>query len=1044
MRFLRQGLVAVAMLVATAPALLAQRRLTGRVTEEGSNAPLGSVSVQVTGIINGTYTSTDGAFSLSVPNGAVSLRVRRIGYSMRTVLVQANQSTVTVALRKDVLQLETQIVTGQQGTLDRRNAATAVVLVTSEDLNRVPAQSLEQVLQGKVVGARINMNSGAPGGGGQIQFRGVTSVLGNGEPLYVIDGVLMSNASIASGANTLTRAAGAAGNIASAQDNRTNRLADINPSEIEDVQVLKGAAASALYGSRATNGVVIITTKRGKSGTPRWSLTQRVGQASLLRDVGQRCFRDTTDALAAGTASSNAVIARDVLTAAISANGGVIPCNNFSRQLFGDRAPAYETGLQVSGGNEQTRYLAALSRKYDAGTANNTNATRDNARINIDQNISSRLTARLDLAYTRSQSNRGLSNNGNDPNTSPGYVFAKTPSFIQLQNRDSAGLFPINRFGGVGSNFANTSNPFQTFEFITNNEDVNRIVGAASLNYQVLANEKQQLRVEYFAGLDRFDQVNNILSPSILQFEAVDGLPGTSVFSNSVSRQLNQALRAYWTVTPAKLGATFNTIIGLTEEEQGLNVTRNRAQNLLSGVPNISQGQQLSFQNRELQRDQAWFLNQSVLAFDDKLYVAAGVRGDRSSNNGDVGKYYVFPTAQASYRLVSLIPGIDETKLRASWGQTGNRPLYGQRNITFAPVNLIGGFNGIGVNAGLGNPAVAPERKTELEFGVDVTALSRRLAFEYTYADARIDDVLFQRPIPPTAGVNSQIFNGGVLRNKSHEAGVTIVPVQTKGFTWVSRTSYQRIRNNVQALPIPPFNVGNTGFGAGFGRSRIAQGVSTTAIWGNRPIIVRTAAGRDSIFTRDTIIGDGNPNFELSFTNTYTISRFTLNVQVDYRNGGDLVNLTQQINDQFQNSRDYDAPSPCRGQTAANLSCIRNAGGVIALLDTSATAKLGAYRFTRWNASSNASPYTQDGSFVKLREVSLGYAVPTDVIRKLFGSRISDVRLNVVGRNLGIWSPYWGVDPEVNNFGNNNVGRFVDLAPFPPNRQFFFSVDLGF
>ncbi len=1044
MRLFRQSLVALAMLVATAPALLAQRRITGRVTEEGTNSPLGSVSVQVTGSTTGAYTNAEGAFSLTVPNGAVSLRVRRIGYSLRTVLVQANQSTVTVSLKKDVLQLETQIVTGQQGTLDRRNAATAVVQVTSEDLNRVPAQSLEQVLQGKVVGARINMNSGAPGGGGQIQFRGVTSVLGNGEPLYVIDGVLMSNASIASGANTLTRAAGAAANIASVQDNRTNRLADLNPNEIDDVQVLKGAAASALYGSRATNGVVIITTKRGKTGTPRWSLTQRVGQASLLRDVGQRCFQDTTTALAAGTASSNAAIAREVLTAAIAANGGNIPCNNFSRQLFGDNAPAYETGLQVSGGNDQTRYLAAISRKYDAGTANNTNATRDNARINIDQNISSRLTARLDLAYTRSQSNRGLSNNGNDPNTSPGYVFAKTPSFISLQNPDTAGLYPINRFGGVGSNFANTSNPFQTFEFITNNEDVNRLVGAASLNYQLLATDKQQLRVEYFAGLDRFDQVNNILSPSILQFEAVDGLPGTSVFSNSVSRQLNQALRAYWTYTPGRLGATFNTIAGVTEEEQGLNVTRNRAQNLLSGVPNINQGQQLSFQNRELQRDQAWFVNQSVLAFDDRLYVAAGVRGDRSSNNGDVSKYYVFPTAQASYRFVNALPGLDEFKLRSSWGQTGNRPLYGQRNITFTPVTLIGGFNGIGVNAGLGNPDVAPERKTELELGADVTAFSRRLAFEYTYADAKIDDVLFQRPIPASAGVNSQIFNGGRLRNKSHEAGVTVVPIQRRDFTWVSRMTYQRIRNGVDTLPIPPFPVGNTGFGAGFGRARITQGVSTTAIWGNKPIIVRTAAGQDSIFTRDTIIGDGNPNYELSFTNTYTVGRFTLNVQVDYRNGGDLVNLTQQINDQFQNSRDYDAPSPCRGQTAANRNCIRNANGVITLLDTSSTAKLGAYRFTRWNGGSNATPYTQDGSFVKLREVALNYAVPTELTRKLFGSRVSDVRLSVVGRNLGIWSPYWGVDPEVNNFGNNNVGRFIDLAPFPPARQFFFSVDLGF
>ncbi|HZF67725.1 MAG TPA: carboxypeptidase-like regulatory domain-containing protein, partial [Gemmatirosa sp.] len=179
MRLVHQSAVALAMLVAGAADLLAQRRVTGRVVEEGSSAPLGAASIQVVGATTGTNTDANGTFGLTVPTGAVSLRVRRIGYQMRTVLVQANQSSVDVPLKRDILQLEAQVVTAQQGSVDRRNAATSVVQVSAEQLNRVPAMTVDQALQGKVVGARINMNTGAPGGGGQIQFRGTTSILGN-------------------------------------------------------------------------------------------------------------------------------------------------------------------------------------------------------------------------------------------------------------------------------------------------------------------------------------------------------------------------------------------------------------------------------------------------------------------------------------------------------------------------------------------------------------------------------------------------------------------------------------------------------------------------------------------------------------------------------------------------------------------------------------------------------------------------------------------------------------------------------------------------
>jgi hypothetical protein len=761
----------------------------------------------------------------------------------------------------------------------------------------------------------------------------------------------------------------------------------------------------------------------------------------LLRGLGTRCFADSSRAVTAGAAASNQAVALEAFNAAKAANGGAIPCYDHVEQLFGRRAPAWESALQVTGGNESTRYLASASRKDDRGIAVNTGATRDNARINIDQTVSSRLSARLDLAYSRNEADRGLSNNGNDPNTSPLYVFGKTPSYVALRTRDEQGNFALNRFGGGGS-ATNTSNPFQTFQFVTNNETVDRFIGAASLNYQAIATTANQVRFEYFLGVDRFNQDNNLYSPNFLQYEAQDGLLGTAVTTAGLSRQLNQAFRGYWNWAPQGFPASFNTVAGISEEEQGLNVSRVRAQGLLPGVPNINQGQQLTFQNRELQRDQALFAQTSAIAFDDRLFLSAGVRGDRSSNNGDTKKYYVFPSVQASYRLVSLIPGVDELKLRANWGQAGNRPLYGQRFATFGATAFINGVNGLGANPTLGNEEVRPERKTDVVWGFDVQGLDRRVSLEYSNVNTRIDDVLFNRPIPPTAGISSQIFNGGRLRNRSNEASLTLVPVQRQreGITWVSRTAFQRIRNVTEQLPIPPFRPANVGFAANYGTPRITQGVSTTAIWGNRPIVLPNG----SVVTRDTIIGDATPDHEMFFTNTFTVKRFTLNTQVDWRKGGDLTNLTQNIWDQFQRSRDYDNPSPCRGQTIANLDCGRNAGGVLTVLDTSSTATLGAYRFSRWNGGGDARAYVQDGSFVKLREVSLTYQVPQAFTRRLAGSRVSDMRLNVVGRNLAVWMDYWGMDPEVTNFGNGPIRSAVDLAPFPPSRQFFFSVDVGF
>ena len=1007
----------------------------------------------VTGSSVGTYTNDLGVFSLTIPNGAITLRVRRIGYQLKTVLVQGSQATVDVSLKRDVLQLEGVTVTSQTSVVERKNAATAVSQVTADQLSRVPAQQIDQALQGKVVGANINLNSGIPGGGAQIQIRGNTSLFGSGEPLFVIDGVLMSNASISTGRNAITQAAGGLAVVTSTQDAPSNRLADLNPNDVESVEVLKGAAASALYGSRATNGVVLITTKKGRTGAPRFNITQRLGTTQLLRQVGTRRFTDTTTAFAVAANLNPASVA--LVRAATVANGGVVPFFDYQAELYGETPLNYETVVSVDGGTETTRYRASLTNSDNPGIAINTGARRQSVRLNLDQNITSRITANIGLGASRFTANRGLDGNDNT-NTSPLYALAYTPSVIDLRRR-ADGTFPENPFPGGGG--SNGSNPFQTFQFLRNNENTYRIQSNARVDFQAVATDLQQLRFSGVAGVDRFDTDGQILSPTFLQFEGNDNLLGTAVQSQALSRQWNATLSGSYTINPKHLPFSATTVVAVTKENQLLNVFRIQSRGLTPGVDITGGGVVATTQNRTQFKDQAYYAQQDILAFDERLFLSAGVRADRSSAFGDTKKFYVYQKYQGSYRLLNILPRMDELKLRGAVGESGNRPNFGDRDLTLGATGQIGGVNGFGVAGTQGNPAIAPERMREVELGFDAKLFGGRLGLEYTHFDRRISDALLPLAVAPTLGFSSYLGNGVRLRNRGNEAAIDVSVLQRKGFTWTSRATYFNVQERIEALPVPRFFLPSSGFGAAFGRSRVGVGLPTSNVWGRKmvyqPVLSATgvripsASGTDSVTLSrvDTLIANGTPKFQMSFFNNFTVSRFTLNVQVDWRKGGFLSNLNQANYDDAQTSRDFDDPSPCRGFVAPTNPTVGTStrcllpGGAVA--GGTPTSTMGEYRGAYLGAGI-ADVYVQDGSFVKLREVTLAYSMPASIGHRIFGSRVNDVRFSLTGRNLFTSTPYWGADPEVSNFGNQPVRGFVDLAPFPPNRTFFFNIDVGF
>lgn len=993
--------------VGTTASAQGTREITGKVTQVGG-APLVDANVSVLGQALGARSNENGEYRLRVPQGEVTILVRAIGFKRQTARVGASQTTADFALEKDVLQLEGVTVTGQATTLDKRNASTAVASVNTDELNRVPARSIENQLSGKVLGARIFENNGAPGGGAQIQIRGATSILGQGDPLYVIDGVIVSNATIPNGLNSISRAGGTIGGT---QDNAVNRLADLNPSDIESVEVLKSAAASAIYGSRATNGVVVITTKRGRSGAPTWNVTQRIGTAALARKIGFRKYSDINDLVPAGDTTLWVGNAAAVAVARQLCNP---ECTNYDyeQQLYGRTDPTWETLLSTRGGAGNTRYFASVSDKQEAGIMLNTGARRTAGRFNVDQTIGEKLTLSGGLGVTRNFLQRGISNN-NNAGISPTYDLGYIPHVIDLRRR-ADGTYPVNPFYAGGTS---VSNPFANAYEIVNDEEVWRQTGNARVAYELFSRGTHNVNVSYNGGVDRFQQEGIAYAPPFLQFEPNDGQAGTAAIATSQVYQFNQSVNVVWTWAPAlRWIGSLTTSFGGTSEEQTQRTYRTQARGLLPTLP-VAQGGNVTTveDNRFAIRDQSLYLNEQALLLDEKLSIAAGLRADRSSVNGDREKYYVFPKVSASYRFTQpswATEYTDEIKLRAAWGQSGNRPRFGDRDLLYANGGIIGGLGSL-VSAGtVGNPEIKPEVMNETEFGVDLGFLDQRLNFEITNYNRTITDLLLTFPLPPSSGLTQKIINGGELSVKGWEVGVTGIPIQRGEFTWTSRINYQANKQMVEELPVPSFVAPGGSFGAAYGRNRIVNGTRSTWVWANAPLGVGGAV-------RDTIVGDANPAHQTQFSNDFSWKNWTVSTLLDWRNGGTVSNMTNNLWDEGGNSRDYNKPSAAD----PNVS-------------------VAAERYDTFS-SGDTRVYMQPGTFLKLREITVTWQAPSEFTsRWLRGAK--DLRLSLSGRNLWVKTDYWSYDPEFNNFGNQNFNRFIDLAPFPTSRQFFFSVDVGY
>ncbi len=978
--------LALSALVGVTVAPAQQRQITGRVTSTATSEPVAGVNVSVVGTAFGAVTNADGRYAIAAPDAAATLVFRRIGFKRKEMPVSAGQAAADVQLEEDVFNLEAVVVTGQQTGIARVNAATSSTVVTGAEITGVPAPAVDRALQGRVPGAYIQQNSGAPGGGTQIQIRGSNTVVGSADPLFVVDGVIYSDASISSGLFTVTSSGNpqSTRNDGEKQDDSVNRLTDLNPNDIASIDILRGAAASSIYGSKGVNGVVIITTNRGKAGKPRANIVQRVGFSELQRGFATRVF-DTTAAFD--------LFGDSALIRSYEVNG-VLPTYDHLRDVAGEKPINHETQLDVSGGSGDTRYFLSGNVKGDGGIIDKTGFQRQTLRANLDQAFSDRFSVSFTSAFNHTNTQRGFTNNDNN-GASITYALAYIPGFIPIT--------PVNGAFPQPSITYSQANPLQNIALGKNDETASRFTGGFTATYQAIATTNTSLKLVGAGGIDFFNQKNEVFAPPELYFQASQTNPGVSTLGNADSRFTNWNLNAIHTYTATSGSFKTTTSAGVQWEDRQVSRSRITANGLLPGQQNVNQGSVLqAFEELTHERTVGLYAQEEWLGMHDRLLLSAGARAERSSANGDVNKFYFFPKAAGSYRFPDALGEGSDLKLRLAYGETGNQPLFGQKFTTLQGGQVIGGHVGTVVGAIAGAPDIRPERTREIEGGVDATLLQGRANVEVTLFQRRTSDLLVPVTPAPSTGFSLQFLNGGKIKNEGIEIAGAITPVRGEHFDWLFRTAFTSIRNRVLELNLPGgatgFRPANAGYGLSYGEFYVQVGRPITQI-----------IGVDDL--GNTIsLGQANPKFRWSFTNQFTYHRASVSFMWDWQNGGVAQNQTLSLYDCNGLAPDFATP---RGQ--AGYDACNNTG--------------------------DARPFVESTSFLKLRNASLSLDLP-DHLANLFGAR--SARVSVEGVNLITITDYTGYDPEVSNYGSQAITRNIDLGPYPPARQFFFTIQAGF
>ena len=1037
---------------------LAQNTISGIIRD--ANGPLPGANVIELGTNNGVSTDFDGNFQITVAEGA-SIEISYTGYFTQTIVV-GSQSSFDILMEEDTEQLDEVVVTSLGFTEKRDKLGSTYSVVSTGAVQRSGEATFANALSAKAAGLSVTRSSGDPGAGSRIRIRGANTILGSSEPLIIVDGSPL-NSSITKIVNGGSSSSGAV--------NFGSRLNDINPADIASVQVLKGASAAALWGSRAANGVIVITTKEGQSGKAKITfsttysfdeISERIPRQSVWGQ-GQNGSYSPTRAESWGDYIPDRAGGADIVDTSggffTSQNGNIyypIITKN-SRETFIEENfnAAFQTGtfiqndLNISGGNDKNTYFFSLTNLQQEGIIRGSTYDRTNIRFNYNAKLNDIMDLSNKVAYTYSSANM-TQGNSNVGGIQLGHL--RTPA--DFDNRDYIGVYTNSsgeefprRHRSYRRYLANNANPIYNNPLWTTKEQLSlNQVNRITVTPQLTIKPKEWLQLITRANIDFADDRRTFFFPrgSAGSSITINRRVGSYLEDEIATRDYNIDFigRGEFSLTD---NIDLTAIVGWSLNDRKYNRSSGSISDFLVNATKVTTALNSSQESSTFENVKSFTRSNrgyAVLNFgiNDELFV--NMTGAVEASSTIKGSFF-YPAADVAWDFTNS--ALDSSiisfgKLRASYGIVGVQPAPhrfdtlaegGFSYSTYSDPLVIDSFGGgFRLDNNLGNPDLKPEMKTEWEIGTDLRFFNNDLTFSFTYYNNKIEDILLNVSLSPSSGFSTQYGNFGAMKNKGYEIDLGWNAIQKQDLNLNTTLNWSRNVNEVTDL-----------YGTSVVNMSPGASVQSVALVGS-PLGTLFGTGSrtnpDGSFDLDengfpqitssfVVLGDPNPDWRAGLGLNLSYKKFNLNVVLEHSQGGEFSPRTLHVLKRFgtttETANRITLTEPLvnvKGTTFPAGTTIRgnvkNFGGGNVLLDEQWYRRSIGGGFGD-NQAYNFSIY--DATWTKLREISLSYTLDSPSLKSTIG--LSSVRFTLTGRNLININNIPGIDPEVNQYGTGNA-----------------------
>ncbi|MBF9238093.1 TonB-dependent receptor [Hymenobacter sp. BT683] len=977
--------------------------VSGTVTDATSHTPLPGVTVLAKGTTTGTTTDANGKFSLPAAPGS-ALVFSFVGYAPKEL--SATAGALTVDLAPDLQELSEVVVTGYSEQ-NRKTLTSAISSVKGDDLKNIPAASPDQLLQGKAPGVQVSANSGVPGGGVFIRIRGSNSVNASNDPLYVVDGVFINNTNLI--------ATGLGNQVSS------NPLADLNPSDIESMEILKDANATAIYGSRGANGVVLITTKRGKAGDKTritFNTYHALSKAPKQYQLASGPELATLENERFINDGGNPAL---VPYRSVASGGRGLPEEQATYDRLSDvfrTAQTHSYELSAAGGSAKTQFYIGAGYFTQQSVAKPSEFDRFSLRVNLDNSVTDKL--RIGTSTALSRTHRNVSSNDNNP------VGVINSALFTRAN------LPIYNPDGSYAKYGSFDNALALINNLNNDAVGTRVISNVYGTYQFAKN----LTFRSSWSIDFNDMYENNFNNTLILAGQPRGT-ASSFLSRDITLLNEQTLN--YSVNFGE-NHSLQALVGNTLQRNTFQRTSLAGQQFPGNdLTTIASAATQTGSSSRSQAGLVSFFGKATYSFKERYTADVSVRADASSRFGSENRWGYFPAVGLGWRLgdESFIQDLNifqELKLRASLGKTGN-----QAGISdFAALGLVqGGANYLDLPGTsplqLANPNLSWESTRQWNVGLDAAVLQNHLILELNYYDKYTSGLLLNVPVPRKTGFTSLVENYGAVSNKGFEIQATANWLPKGAVQWSTTVNLARNVNKIEKLAAPITTGSRDIF-------RLEEGASLYSFWLYHQTRVNPESG-DAEY--EDVNGDGQltvadrklvgnawPDYFGGVTNSVAYKGIDFGFTLNFEQGAKIMNMNRffLVHGGTQSNIGYLSEQLERWQRPGDATDIPR-------LTTNAASN--NYGGVVQNLSDR---YLEDGSFVRLRTLTLGYTVPAAAIAK---AHLNSLRVYVQAANLFTITPYSGLDPEVNSQSGVSNTKNFDWATVPQPRTFQVGVTVG-